>query len=147
MNNLQTKLEEKITKPITSIDNPKRLIAGIAVIAVVLGALTGYILSTKGGTKVSSLSVGTAKSAQQDTRTFKDFAQGTLKAKPQSSNNGEDTKGTHLLIREGAVPVTLTSSVLDLPQYENKKVKVFGETQAVPGVEWFMDVGKIEEVQ
>ncbi|OGE63085.1 hypothetical protein A2964_03205 [Candidatus Daviesbacteria bacterium RIFCSPLOWO2_01_FULL_40_27] len=144
----QTKLEEKITKPIVSLENPMRTILGVVIAALVLGTLTGYLLSTKSsGSKVSSLVAGKAKSAEQDTTTFRDFAEGVIKAKPQPSDPEENTEGTHLLIREGAVPVTLTSSVIDLSKYEGKKVKVFGETQAVPRVEWFMDVGKVEEIK
>ena len=125
-------MEEKITKPITIVGNPVRLFLGIAIAAVVLGTLTGFILSTKSsGSKISSsLSSNTkAKTAQQDTQTFKDFAEGTIKTRPQPSDN-EYSEGTHLLVREGAVPVALTSSVVDLSQYEGKKVKVFGETFA-----------------
>ncbi len=141
---LQTKVTEHITKPLSNAENPTFLILGVIISALILGTLTGYIMSTKsGGLKSSSmLSVGAPKTAQQDTRTFKDFAEGTLKAKPQSSN-GEYTEGTHLLVREGAVPVALTSSVVDLSQYEGKKVKVFGETQKALKEGWLMDVGKV----
>lgn len=145
MGNLQTQLEEKITKPIMSVGNPMRTIAGVVIAAVVLGTLTGYILSTKSsGTKISPLSAGTAKTAQQDIKTFKDFAEGTLTVKPQSSGYSE---GTHLLIREGAAPVALTSSVMDLSLYEGKKVKVYGETQKALKEGWLMDVGKVEETK
>lgn len=138
---------EKITKPILSADNPLRLLLGVVIAALVLGTLTGYILSTKNNnSQVSSLVVGKAKTAQQDSRTFKDFAEGTLKAKPQPSS-GEYTEGTHLLVREGAVPVALTSSVVDLSRYEGKKVKVYGETQKALKEGWLMDVGKVEEVK
>ncbi len=139
--------QEKITKPILSVDNPKRTILGVIIAALVLGTLTEYILSTKNsGSQVSSLVAGKAKSAQQDTRTFKDFAEGTLKAKPQSKAN-EYSEGTHLLVREGGVPVALTSSVVDLSQYEGKKVKVYGETQKALKEGWLMDVGKVEETK
>lgn len=142
-------MEEKITKPIVSAENPMRLILGVTIAAVVLGILTGFILSTKNnGSKISSLSVGTTvKTAQQDTRTFRDFAEGTIKARPQPSDSEEYTEGTHLLVREGAVPVALTSSVVDLSQYEGKKVKVFGETQKALKEGWLMDVGKVEEIK
>lgn len=145
---LQTKVTEHITKPLSNTENPTFLILGVIISALILGTLTGYIMSTKsGGLKSSSmLSVGAPKTAQQDTKTFKDFAEGTLKAKPQSSN-GEYTEGTHLLVREGAVPVALTSSVVDLSQYEGKKVKVFGETQKALKEGWLMDVGKVEETK
>lgn len=141
---LQAQLDEKITKPIGNIENPTRLILGVVIAALVLGTFTGYILSTKNTNTASpAASVGQAKSAQQDTRTFKDFAEGTIKAKPLPTD-GEYVEGTHTLIREGAVPVALTSSVVDLSQYEGKKVKVFGETQKALKEGWLMDVGKVE---
>ncbi|MBI2019277.1 hypothetical protein HYS95_01240 [Candidatus Daviesbacteria bacterium] len=150
-----TQINEKITggdriaKPLSTVENPGRLLLSVVIVAVILGTLTGYVLSTKNsGSKVSPLAAGgTAKSAQSDTRTFKDFAQGTLKAKPEPSDPGEYVEGTHNLIREGAVPVALTSSVIDLSKYEGKKVKVYGETQKALKEGWLMDVGKVEEVK
>lgn len=147
----QTKVvdQDKITKQIFPTDNPGRLFLGVVIVAVVLGTLTGYILSTKGGgSKSSSLLVtGTAKTPQQDSRTFRDFAEGVIKAKPQPSDPQEYVEGTHFLEREGAVPVALTSSVVDLSKYEGKKVKVFGETQKALKEGWLMDVGRVEEMK
>jgi len=125
---LQTKVEEKITKPISKIENPMRLLLGVVIAALVLGTLTGYTLTTKGSSKVSPLSLGTAK-------------------KPAPSDPSEYTEGTHMLIRQGGVPVALTSSVVDLSIYEGKKVKVFGETQKALKEGWLMDVGKVEEIK
>ena len=146
-----TSKADKITKNFISTDNPARLLLTIVIVSVVLGLLTGYIISNKGrggGLTSAGLGAPTAKNAQSDTHTFKDFAEGIIKAKPQSNQQDDTSGGTHLLIRQdNAVPVTLTSSVVDLSKYEGKKVKVFGETQAVPNVEWFMDVGKVEEVK
>lgn len=147
---VQSQFADKITKPLTNSENPMRLILGVIIAALILGSITGYVMSTKNGgggsLKSAALSVGAPKSAQQDTRTFKDFAIGTVKAKPLPSD-GEYTEGTHTLIRDGAVPVALTSSVVDLSQYEGKKVKVFGETQKALKEGWLMDVGKVEEVK
>lgn len=141
-------MQEKITKPLTNLQNPAKLILGIATLAVILGILTGYILSTKNnGSGISPLSVGTAKTAQQDTRTFKDFAEGIIKVKPQPSDPQEYSEGTHLLMRDNAVPVALTSSVVDLSQYEGKKVKVFGETQKALKEGWLMDIGRVDEIK
>lgn len=145
MADLQTQLKEKITKPLMSTDDPKRLLLGVIIAALVLGALTGYILSTKSNSsKLSPLAIGAAKSAGQDTRTFKDFAEGTMKAKLQPSDGSDYSEGTHVLVRDGAVPVALTSSVVDLSTFEGKKVKVFGETQKALKEGWLMDVGKVE---
>ncbi len=143
----QSKTEEHITKPILSVENPTRLILGVVIAALILGTLTGYIMSTKNsGLKSSALSIGAPKSAQQDTKTFKDFAEGIVKVRPVPTG-GEYTEGTHMLVRESGVPVALTSSVIDLSQYEGKKVKVFGETQKALKEGWLMDVGKVEETK
>lgn len=140
--------QEKITKPFFATGDPKRLLLGVVVAALILGSITGYILSTKGsGPAAPSLQVGTPKTAQQDTRTFRDFAEGVIKVKPQPSDPEEYIEGTHKLEREGAVPVALTSSVVDLSQYEGKKVKVYGETQKALKEGWLMDIGKVEEIK
>ncbi len=139
---------ESITKSFMSYKDPSKLILGVAILAIVLGGVTGFVLSKKGSGSVGNpLVAGSApKSAQQDTRTFRDFAEGTIKVKPTPAD-GEYTEGTHTLERAGAVPVALTSSVVDLSQYEGKKVKVYGETQKALKEGWLMDVGKVEVEQ
>lgn len=136
----------KLTKHFSTM-SPGRLILVVAGASILLGVITGLILSAKGGVASTPLgSVGTPTAPQQDTRTFRDFAEGVIKAKPQPSQ-GQYTEGTHTLIRQGAVPVALTSSVVDLSKYEGKKVKVFGETQKALTEGWLMDVGKVEELK
>lgn len=147
--NTQTLADNKIAKHFVSSDNPRKLFLIVVGISVILGAITGYILSSKGGgggLVTSRLGVP-PKNAESDTRTFKDFAEGIIKARPEPSDPGQYTEGTHILQREGAVPVALTSSVVDLSQYEGKKVKVFGETQKALKEGWLMDVGKVEEIK
>lgn len=146
--------EEKVTRPIENITkhfsgtNPVRLFIIVVGASVLLGVVTGYILSSKNsGGIISPLGDNAPAAPQQDTRTFRDFAEGTLVARSQSNHSTAYVEGTHLLEREGAVPVALTSSVVDLSKYEGKKVKVFGETQKAIKEGWLMDVGKVEEVQ
>lgn len=128
--------------------SPARLILIVVITSVALGVLTGFILSGKGSRGlVSSTLSAPAKNAQSDTRTFRDFAEGVIKTRPQPADPGEYIEGTHLLQREGAVPVALTSSVVDLSEYEGKKVKVFGETQRALKEGWLMDIGKVEEIK
>lgn len=114
--------------------------------SIIFGAGSGYYLAS--GNKTSSETAPVAdknsKSAQQDARTFRDFAEGTLQKRPAPKNADEYVEGTHILTRDGAMPVALTSSVVDLSQYEGKKVKVFGETQKALKEGWLMDVGKVE---
>lgn len=136
--------EEKITKKFFKDASPKRVILGVVIISLVLGVLTGYIISGKNSAIPTA---GQPKNPQQDTRTFRDFAEGTLTARPQPKDPSEYVEGTHLLQREGEVSVALTSSVVDLSKYEGKKIKVFGETQKALKEGWLMDVGIVEEAQ
>lgn len=145
-------MEEKSSK-ITNLTkhfsemSPGRLLLTVVGASVILGVITGYIMSSKGsGGIVSPLGNAAPTAPQQDTRTFRDFAEGVIKARPQPSDN-KYVEGTHSLEREGAVPVALTSSVVDLSKYEGKKVKVFGETQKALKEGWLMDVGKVEEIR
>lgn len=139
---------DDILKPLSSkASGVNRLFVVILVSAVVLGALTGYSLVGGSSGGLGKLPTQSPKSAVQDTRTFRDFAEGTLKVRPAPKNPGEYVEGSHLLIRSGADPVALTSSVVDLSQYEGKKVKVYGETQKALKEGWLMDVGRIEQIR
>lgn len=144
---METPTADSIIKRFQVPANPMKLIAIVIAASVLLGGLTGYSLANKGSKSAglgSNLNIGTAKSAQSDSGTFRDFAQGTIRARPVASDPSEYVEGTHFLERPGAVPVALTSSVVDLSQYEGKKVKVFGETQKALKEGWLMDVGKVE---
>lgn len=116
--------------------------------SVLLGVTAGILVGRRPNqiatTRKHTQTTSEAKTPQADTRTFRDFAKGVIKVRPETKTPIEYVEGTHLLIREGAVPVALTSSVVDLTQFEGKKVKVFGETQKAVKEGWLMDVGKIE---
>lgn len=122
--------------------SPNRVFITVLAISVVLGVLSGYLLSNSKNTAVPI--VEKPKTAQQDSRTFRDFAEGTIQKRPAPKNLEEYVEGTHVLVREGAVPVALTSSVVDLSEFEGKKVKVLGETQKAIKEGWLMDIGKVE---
>lgn len=124
-----------------------KLLAAVLIISVIAGVGTGYMMASSGGgnQKIAILSK-TPESAGEDSKTFRDFAEGKITKKPDSKK-GEYDQGTHLLIRDGATPVLLTSSVIDLSEYEDKKVKLFGETNSLAGAGWFMDVGRVEVIQ
>ncbi len=127
-----------------------RIFIAVIILSVVVGIGSGYALASSGKksivTPLTSLG-GQPKTAQQDTQTFRDFAEGKLTKKPEPKNPGEYSEGTHLLIRDAGVPVALTSSVVDLSEFEGKKVKVYGETQKAIKEGWLMDVGKVEVLQ
>ena len=113
---------------------------------IVLGLFTGFILSSgkgiisigKDGTS-SNISKGEVFGSD-DTKTFKDTVSGILK------KGGIDGEGVYHLVRPGgdSQNVYLTSSIVDLSQFLDRKIKVWGETQKAKRAGWLMDVGRVE---
>lgn len=129
------------------INMSKKLTLVATVLIIVLGVLTGYLLSVKTGLNLTKEGLpqalsGSGKKAvgSADIKTFKDSAEGEL---DRGGINGE---GTHKLIRPGGKSQTvyLTSSVLNLDEFVGKKVKVWGETFSAEKAGWLMDVGRLE---
>lgn len=129
---------------------PKVLV--LFIVIIVVGLFSGYfvagksggsssLLGTKSGTSSnsSSASSGTVVGSN-DTSTFKDTAQGMLKA------GGIEDEGAFHLERDGGPSqnVYLTSSIVDLSKFIGKKVKVWGQTQKAQHAGWLMDVGRVE---
>lgn len=145
---MQIETASPIIHPLPIEDKPKVtpimfFIGGL--IIIFLGITTGYVLSRGGGRSNSSNISGQGTGSKQvvgrqDTKTFRDMAQGTLEA------NGINGEGTHKLIRPGGESQTvyLTSSVVDLNEFIGKKVLVRGETFAAKKAAWLMDVGVVE---
>jgi hypothetical protein len=125
----------------------------IGVVAIVLGVGSGYLMASKSNGAVNSPGVtktGDMSSAKkgdvfgsEDTSTFKDTAEGTLKA------GGIEGEGQFHLVRPGgdSQNVYLVSSIVDLSKVENKKIKVWGSTQTAQHAGWLMDVGKVEVLE
>ena len=117
----------------------------LIVAMLVLGVLSGLFLSkqtnpatsNKAKTKViqSDRIVGST-----DKEAFPDSATGILR------KGGVDGEGTHHLEREGGPSqnVYLTSSVLDMDQFVDQEVTVWGETFSAEKAGWLMDVGLLE---
>lgn len=127
-------------------------VIGIFLGVIVLGILSGFLITGKNGNlsasnsksggvfnNSSSAPKGTVVGAD-DSSTFKDTAEGTLKT---GGINGE---GVFHLERPGGESqnVYLTSSTVDLSKFIDKKIKVWGQTQKAQYAGWLMDVGKIE---
>lgn len=123
----------------------------ILVIAVILGGITGYVLSfNKGGRSAgNTLTSGSVDSSKitkgiivgsNDIKTFKDTATGTLK------NGGINGEGQFHLVRTGgdSQNVYVTSSSVDLSKFVDKKIKIWGQTQTAQYAGWLMDVGRVE---
>ena len=123
------------------------VIATLGIVAV--GAGTGYLLSKSDGRVSGAESVNNqmVKNDKEvgslDTKTFRDTATGVIE---KNRTNGV---GTHKLIRDGGPSQTIymVSSVVDLDQFDGKKVEVWGETQKVAKVSWFMDIGRVKIVE
>lgn len=120
----------------------------VLIFVVLLGIGSGYFLSQH-ATKPTLSSADIAKGApiangtvvgSNDTTTFKDTAEGVLQ------NGGQDGEGQYHLVRQGGASqyVYLTSSIVDLSKFVNKKIKVWGQTQQAQHVGWLMDVGRVE---
>lgn len=62
---------------------------------------------------------------------------------------GIGNEGTHHLEREGGPSQTvyLTSSMVDLQGFVDKKVEIWGETQSSKKAGWLMDVAKIKVIE
>lgn len=118
---------------------------------VVVGVLSGYLLAVNSGSSLlgknikanltngESISKGTVVGSN-DTKTFKDTAEGTLK------EGGIDGEGAFHLERQGGESqnVYLTSSSVDLSKFIGKKIKIWGQTQKAQTAGWLMDVGRVE---
>ena len=130
----------------------KEIIILVVVFLVVIGGgvFSGKFLagkwSSSGSGELAKGSVSQEKIKKgeefglKDKQAFKDVATGVLK------EGGVDGEGTHHLEREGGVSqnVYLTSSVLDLQQFVERKVQIWGETFAAQKAGWLMDVGKLK---
>jgi len=98
-------------------------------------------ISTENITDKSIIEVG---KLYGDTATiFKDSAVGTVE---KGSINGV---GTHILNREGGASqrASLTSSVVDLDLFVDRKVEVKGETNASKQTSWLLDVGSVKVIE
>ena len=129
-----------------------KVIAILFLIAL-LGIGTGYLLAhnvKKGeaggvvGNLLNKASIPAGKTfGSDDTETYKDVAEGTLK------EGGIEGEGQYHLERAGGASqnVYMTSSLVDLSQFIDRKIKVWGQTQAAQKAGWLMDVGRVEVLQ
>ena len=146
--------EEKLVKPFKDTSSKrfpfKKIV--LALLIVVAGGLTGYLLAEKKSASqpASSTTVSEQSAVKKgmvvgisDEKTFRDSAEGKL---VRGGINGE---GSHHLERPGGESqnVYLTSSVIDLDLFVGHKVKVWGETFAAQKAGWLMDVGKLEVLE
>lgn len=130
---------------------PTKLIGIFLAIAILLGIGTGYLFTRSSFSSAVPLLSKDGKAivtkgklyGSNDKTAFKDTADGTMK------NGGIDGEGQYHLERPGGVSqnVYLTSSTLDLSNFMNKKVRVWGATQTAKKAGWLMDVGGVEVLE
>lgn len=126
----------------------KRII--IATIIIAAGAVTGFGLSRVSSGKGRSMTVTSGENGKSVQKVIgvkdvskKDSAEGVLK------EGGIEKEGTHHLERPGGPSqnVYLTSSVVPLDDYLEKKVKVWGDTFDAQKAGWLMDVVRLEVLE
>lgn len=125
----------------------------VLIIVAVIGIGSGYFLAKNiailnlgqanlSKTPGSSVAKGTIIGSN-DTKTFKDTTEGILK------EGGIDGEGQFHLVRPGGESqnVYLTSSIVDLSKFIDRKIKVWGETNKAQKAGWLMDVGRVEVLE
>lgn len=139
-----------IMKPMEKVKEMKKdkntlMLVVIGVLVVLAGVGTGWLMAGKpkgsgspvaSGATVSDKEAGIDVSKQENL----DEAEGVLK---EGGLNGE---GTHHLERDGGPSqnIYLTSTVIDLQSFVDKKVQIWGETNSTQEAGWFMDVVKVK---
>jgi hypothetical protein len=127
---------------------PKKKMIKLVLVLVLLGVTSGYGLfrltqpSTPKRLKSSvegEIVKGDAFGVM-DEEAFRDVAEGKI------ASGGIDGEGSHHLVREGGASqnVYITSSIIDLDQFVDREVKVWGETFEAQKAGWLMDVGRLE---
>lgn len=111
------------------------VLIGIGTAWMISGKMKGGSSGAAPGAKVTSTSVGAL-----DPKIKYDTATGIL------ATGGLNGEGTFHLVREGGASkyVYLTSSVVDLANFVDKKVQIWGDTLASKKVGWLMDVAKVQ---
>ncbi|PIZ65525.1 hypothetical protein CO051_01885 [Candidatus Roizmanbacteria bacterium CG_4_9_14_0_2_um_filter_39_13] len=129
------------------------VVAGVIVGAIILGILSGYgttFMSSNEKASKTKMADGSEKSADAissagilDKETFKDKAEGVLK------EGGFEGEGSFHLERPGGISqnVYLTSTTVDLTQFLEKDVRLWGATFDSKKAGWLMDVGYIEIIK
>ena len=136
-----------LVKKFSSGKKENLVLVAIALVVVLAGVGTGWLLSGKKGFsgKVGTpTTVNSQKEAgSTDTSTFKDTATGVIKT------GGITGEGTHHLERDGGPSqyVYLTSTVIDLESFAEKKVQVWGQTISAKKAGWLMDVGRVKVLE
>jgi hypothetical protein len=123
----------------------------VGLVVILAGVGSGWMLSTKikaggqksptsGANQVVDKSTGEVSVAGADESNFPDTAEGTLKT------GGIEGEGTHHLDRNMGPEkdVYLFSTSINLDDFVDKKVQVWGQTVSGKKAGWLMDVGRVK---
>ena len=151
--------EKTVNKKI-GLKSSEIFLPALIILAIIFaGAATGFLLTRNGGGngfKASSITggkklMGGAETVAtdeeigiKDEKVFSDTAQGKIVV-----NDGElISEGSHKLLRPGGRSQTayITSSVLDLDDFDGKCVQIWGETFEGQEAGWLMDVGRVKRL-
>lgn len=148
----QTPQPSKLIKPLSKIGRPNVVLVVIAVLVVLSGVGTGYLLSGITGNGGFGSSAGVApgaKSGKVEAGLSEEKTPNADRATGKLENGGIEGEGTHHLARDGGETqnVYLTSSVVDLDDFVGKKVDVWGETNKGQKAGWLMDVVRLKVVE
>ena len=128
--------------------SPKVWLSVLIVLIVLLGIGAGYLLFRSSPPQIAGTTTGAMiKTATEvgstDTKTFRDSAAGILK---KDGLNGE---GTHHLVLDSNPKNSayLISSVVDLDEFVDKHVEIWGETFKGSKAPWLMDVGRVKIIE
>ncbi len=122
-----------------------------SLVAVLLGVSTGWFLAGRGGAASSGEKTTSPISQQKevdqagvgDPSSYQSTVEGVLK------KGGIKGEGTHYIDRGlgESKYVYLTSSVVDLDIFVDKKVVVYGDTISAKYAGWLIDVGLVKVVK
>jgi hypothetical protein len=129
--------------------NHKVMLVGIGLLVVVLGLGSGKILAqtTSPG---STSTVSAPEVEKKNNESGSSDLTGVDEQAPEGvlKEGGIDGEGTHHLERPGGVSqnVYLSSTVLNLQDFVDKKVQIWGNTISGKKAGWLMDVVKVKEL-
>lgn len=147
---MDTKKDTSLMHGLSDTSSPffSKKLVGLLFFVAFLGIGTGYLIARSGngnstivGKIVNQASLQSGKVVGDgDPKIFKDIAEGTLK------EGGVEGEGQYHLVRPGgdSQNVYMTSSTVDLSQFLDRKIKVWGQTQTAQKAGWLMDVGRVE---
>lgn len=106
------------------------------------GSLAGDNTLTQAGSPTDGIKVGDVYGNPNE-KDLKDSAEGVVQI------GGVDGEGSHHILRPGGPSQTvyLTSSSVDLDNFEGTKVKIWGETFSAQKAGWLMDVQRVKVLE